>query len=111
MLTGTWRGDRVTLQASKDTRIQVGSTQSTSATIVTGTGKINIAGDLRDGNDSLTLVSMPINQLIIRLGNGNDRLAVTYCSVTLAKADGGAGTDTFVSTSSTISSNQNISFP
>jgi hypothetical protein len=111
VLTATWRSDRITVQGSQDTRIQVGTSQTTSVTFNTGTAAININGDLKDGNDFLTIVSVPITTLSPRLGNGNDKLSLSYCTVKTAKADGGAGTDTFVSTASTISSNQNVSFP
>jgi hypothetical protein len=111
VLTATWRTDRITLQSSQETKIQVGGSLTSSTTISTGKAAITITGDLKGGHDSLTIVSAPINQLTSRFGSGNDKLAVSYCKITLCKADGGADTDTFISTASTIGTNMNTSFP
>jgi len=109
-VTATWRGDRLTLTASNETKIQNGAALTTSVSVVTGTGAINVAGDLKDGADSLTLVSMPVNALTIRFGNGNDKCTLSYCTVNSSTADGGANTDTFTSTTSSITSKSNINF-
>jgi len=111
VLTVTWRGTSVMLTASQETKIQNGSALTTSVTIQTGSAALNITGDLREGNDSLTLVSLPITTLSPKLGNGNDRASLSYCTVNLSRVDGGAGTDTFTTVGTTITSNQNVGFP
>jgi hypothetical protein len=111
IVTATWRGDRITLATSGATRIQVGATQTTSVNIVTGTGKVSIAGDMKGGNDSVTLISMPIKNVTIKLAAGNDKLTVSYCNIEKCAADGGAGTDTFVNVGSIITTPANVSFP
>uniref|UniRef100_A0A7C2JYJ0 Photosynthesis system II assembly factor Ycf48/Hcf136-like domain-containing protein n=1 Tax=Schlesneria paludicola TaxID=360056 RepID=A0A7C2JYJ0_9PLAN len=114
-VTATWRSDRIVLTASGETRILVGSTQTTSATIVTGTGQVSLTGDLKGGNDKLSLVSLPIKSLTMKFGAGADTCTLSYCAVTTSACDGGEETpgdnsdnnsvvDSFLWSTSTIGS-------
>lgn len=111
VITLTWRGTSVTLTASQETRIQNGSNLTTSVTVQTGGSPINITGDMKEGNDSLSMVSLPITTLSPKLGNGNDKATLSYCTVTTSRVDGGPGTDTFTTVGTTITNNLNVGFP
>lgn len=83
----------------------------TTATINNVSGNTTISGDLGSGDDSLTIVAMPIDTLNPNLGDGNDKLTLAYSTVARSAVDGGAGNNTFISTSSTIINNRNKNFP
>ncbi|GIX03784.1 MAG: hypothetical protein KatS3mg113_0790 [Planctomycetaceae bacterium] len=106
-----WRNNRVTIVADRDTRLYDGSRWTSTLTINTGTGAIDIQGDLGAGDDKLSFINAPINRLSLRLEDGNDNITVNYCTITRTACDGGPGADTFINVASSISSNSNINFP
>jgi hypothetical protein len=129
-VTATYIANPPTLTINKNSGITAGAnftvTRSGSKVVISGntttingkssvsyniSGAFTLNGDLKDGNDSVSLVSLQLNTLGLKLGNGTDKAVLTYCKVTTSQCDGGAGTDSFVSTTSTITTNKNTSFP
>jgi hypothetical protein len=105
-LTISRSGSKITLSAGANTTIN-GVTKVT----ITISGSFTLKGDLGAGNDQLSLNSLSLTLLDMKLGDGNDSAYLNYDYVTTCKVDGGAGTDKFISTTSTIVSNQNTNIP
>lgn len=54
------------------------------------------------GNDDVKFISVPANTVTMNLHEGNDSTSFSYCNITGLAVDGGLGTDTLTTTSSTI---------
>lgn len=116
-LTITKSGTNVTAQCGGGNMVQLSinggplGPPAVSATIPNVAGAINVTGNLSNGNDSVSFVSLPITTINLQLGSGNDAVYMTYCNVTTCAIDGGPGTDTFITTTTSISVNANVNIP
>jgi hypothetical protein len=106
-LTISRRGNKATIQCGKGSTVNGKS----SLQFTVGYGPIVITGDLKGGNDTLSLLQMNVSTLSPKLGSGNDKLILNYTTVQSSQVDGGPGTDTFTSTTSKITSNLNTNIP
>jgi hypothetical protein len=101
------QGRKLTISGGSGTKINNLSTVSFNI----GVAPINVTGDLKGGADTVSLISLSIDTIDLKLGDGNDKMIMNYCKVTTSKVDGGLDTDSFIGTTSKITSNQNTSFP
>lgn len=63
---------------------------------------LSVTSDLKGGNDSLTATGLALRTVSVQLGDGNDTLRLSYCSVSALTLDGGAGTDGYTTIGSRI---------
>ncbi|MDZ4689424.1 MAG: S8 family serine peptidase [Planctomycetaceae bacterium] len=106
-LTISRRGNNAVIQCAAGTTVNGKS----SVQFAVGSAAIQIAGDLKGGNDTLSLVQMKVSTLNPKLGNGNDKVVLNYTNVVTSQVDGGSGTDTFSATTSKITTMANINIP
>ena len=106
-LTISKQGRKLTISGGSGTKINNVSTVSFNI----GMAPINITGDLKGGNDTVSMISLKLGTIDLKLGAGNDMVVMNFCTVGTSKIDGGLGTDTIISTTSTITTNQNVGFP
>jgi subtilisin family serine protease len=106
-LTITRRGTNAVIQCGSTTTVNGKS----SVQFKVGSAPIVITGDLKAGNDTLSLVQMNVSTLSTKLGAGNDKVVLNYTTVQMSQVDGGAGTDTFSTTTSKITTTANINIP
>ena len=64
--------------------------------------KLNLGAVMSDGDDSVYLIGVNASLVYLNLGNGNDNAGLSMCSVVKLQVDGGLGTNTLVTTTSTI---------
>jgi len=103
------QGSKIVLSGGNGTKINNAATVSYN---IGSNTAVNITGNLNDGNDTISLLSLKINLINLQLGAGNDKMVMNYCKVTTSAVNGGAGTaDSFVATTSTIGTNSNTGFP
>lgn len=74
-------------------------------------GKISISGSLGSGSDSLTGVSLDVNSFQLDLSGGNDSVVLNLCTITTLQLQGGSGTDTYVGSTSRVTTNISTGFP
>lgn len=106
-ITLTKQGSKLTITGGSGTKINGASTVS----FMIGSAPINVTGDMMGGGDTVSIVSLKINLIDLKLGDGNDKLVMNYCNVTTSKVDGGTGTDTLITTTSTIATKMDVGFP
>lgn len=97
-ITITLRGSTITVEAAGTTRIGSPASNATSVTFPYS-GAVTLNCNFTGGNDSVSITGLSCQNATINLGDGNDAVKMTYCSVlrTLT-VNGGAGTDSLTLT-------------
>ena len=95
--------NRIEIVGTNGTKINNKTVTQSSPLTYPFAGPINLSAVMGDGGDSVYLIGVSATQVNLNLGNGSDQAGLSLCNVTgKLQVDGGTGTDTLVTTSSTI---------
>ncbi len=104
VLTVQAAGTTVKISAGIGTKVNNGASASYN---VNRLNTLQVICNMNSGNDQVNLISLQANYVAINLHEGNDAASLSLCNVTTLGVDGGSGTDT-VSTVSSTTRNRSI---
>lgn len=110
-LTLSRTGTTITATAGTGTTLSNLGVKKATFSFPNVSGKISISGSLGSGSDSLTAVSLDVNSFQLDLSGGNDSVILNLCTVTTLNLQGGSGTDTYVGSTSRVTTNISTGFP
>lgn len=90
-LTVTLQNGKINIEAANGTKLNNLDTAETNlvSTSYSHTGKLVLKADLKGGNDSLSMVGVDSSMTDVKLGSGDDKVAITGCNITTLSLDGG----------------------
>ena len=90
-LTVTLQNGKINIETANGTKLTNLDTAQSNlvSTSYSHTGKLVLKADLKGGNDSLSMVGVDSSMTDVKLGSGDDKVAITLCNITTLSLDGG----------------------